>query len=168
MSNSDSTLIDNATFLKGIREDGTVEGYPIETYYRPCEGIGDDDGFLRVQIDDDATDIETRVPHSALIAAGWVKTQADHQEGCPSRFFIGRECTCDSAATPTVNAAFEMGGRLRERGEIQSTVRAAVSAERERCAKLCEAMPRMVGTLDGQTFYIATGQCAAAIRKEPT
>jgi hypothetical protein len=73
MSNSDSTLIDNATFLKGIREDGTVEGYPIETYYRPCEGIGDDDGFLRVQIDDDATDIETRVPHSALIAAGWAK-----------------------------------------------------------------------------------------------
>jgi hypothetical protein len=73
MSNSDSTLIDNATFLKGIREDGTVEGYPVETYYRPCEGIGDDDGFLRVQIDDDATDIETRIPHSALIAAGWAK-----------------------------------------------------------------------------------------------
>jgi hypothetical protein len=65
--------IDNATFHKGIREDGTVEGYPVETYYRPCEGIGDDDGFLRVQIDDDATDIETRIPHSALIAAGWVK-----------------------------------------------------------------------------------------------
>jgi hypothetical protein len=66
--------IDNATFLKGVREDGTVEGYSIQTYYAQCEGIGDDDGFLRVEIDDGITNIETRVPHSALIAAGWVKT----------------------------------------------------------------------------------------------
>lgn len=64
-------MIDNETFHKGIREDGTVEGYLVETYYRPCEGIGNDAGFLRVQIDDGGTDIETRIPHSALIAAGW-------------------------------------------------------------------------------------------------
>lgn len=64
-------MIDNETFRKGIRDDGTVEGYHVETYYRPCEGIGNDDGFLRVEIDDGATNIETRIPHDALIAAGW-------------------------------------------------------------------------------------------------
>lgn len=65
-------MIDNETFRKGIRDDGTVEGYAVETHYLPCKGIGDDPaGFLRVLIDDNATDVETRVPHSALIAAGW-------------------------------------------------------------------------------------------------
>lgn len=66
--------MNNDAFRKGIREDGTVEGYAIETYYLPCKGVGDDEaGFLRVLIDDNATDVETRVPHSALISAGWVK-----------------------------------------------------------------------------------------------
>lgn len=70
-------MIDNEIFRKGIREDGTVEGYLVETHYLPCTAIGDDAaGFLRVVIDDNATDVETRVPHSALIAAGWAKTPA--------------------------------------------------------------------------------------------
>jgi hypothetical protein len=72
--NRHSLQINNATFRKGIRDDGTVEGYAVETHYVPCKGIGDDEsGFLRVVIDDNAFDLETRVPHSALIAAGWVK-----------------------------------------------------------------------------------------------
>ena len=56
-----------------IREDGTVEGYQIETHYRHCKHIANDDGFLRVVADDDIIDIETRIPFKLLEAAGWVK-----------------------------------------------------------------------------------------------
>lgn len=76
-------MIDNEAFLKGVREDGTVEGYAVETFYLPCISVGDDDaGFLRVLIDDNATDVETRVPHSALIAAGWVKAAGAKATDC--------------------------------------------------------------------------------------
>jgi hypothetical protein len=37
-----------------------------------------------------------------------------------------------------------------------------VVAEREACAKACEEQERGAG--DAMTFYVATGQCAAAIR----
>jgi hypothetical protein len=48
--------------------------------------------------------------------------------------------------------------------------RAGMAAERERCAKLCESVSRHTTAIDGESFYVATGQCAAAIRaqKEPT
>jgi hypothetical protein len=68
--------INNVAFRKGIRDDGTVEGYAVETYYLPCKAVGyDDAGFLRVLIDDNVTDVETRIHHDALVAAGWVKAQ---------------------------------------------------------------------------------------------
>jgi hypothetical protein len=35
----------------------------------------------------------------------------------------------------------------------------------EKCAQICEAQGRHSPSIDGQSFYIATGQCAAAIRK---
>lgn len=35
----------------------------------------------------------------------------------------------------------------------------------ENCAQICEAQGRKAPSLDGQSFYIAIGQCAAAIRK---
>ena len=47
-------------------------------------------------------------------------------------------------------------------------VRAGYAAGRaamaEECAKVCEGTARMDQSTDGQSFYIATGQCAAAIR----
>ena len=57
----------------GIRENGTVEGWPIETHYRPCMCIVSDHELqvLRVIADDGATDIETRVLFSTLIEDGW-------------------------------------------------------------------------------------------------
>ena len=60
-----------------VRENGTVENALgcIETYYRPCLGIGrgglDDEQYVRVFIDDGATNIETRISFSTLARAGW-------------------------------------------------------------------------------------------------
>lgn len=61
------------SFFKGIREDNTVDDYPIETHYLPCSSIADDEGFMRVVVEADGYDIETRIAHDTLFAAGWVK-----------------------------------------------------------------------------------------------
>ena len=60
--------------LYGIRDNGTVEGYYIETYYTPCKGIVTDidNQLVRVVADNDATDIETRVLFSTLESDGWI------------------------------------------------------------------------------------------------
>jgi len=58
----------------GVREDGTVDGHVVETYYHPFLKLIDGDGYLRVVADGDFTDIETRIPHSFLEAAGWRKS----------------------------------------------------------------------------------------------
>jgi hypothetical protein len=101
-------LLDNATFRNGIREDGTVEGYAIETHYLPCIGIEDDGaGFLRVLIDDNATDVETRVPHSALIAAGWVKAPAG-VDACHVEQLSSRMCECGTKGCIVVHGVQEV------------------------------------------------------------
>lgn len=45
-------------------------------------------------------------------------------------------------------------------------VRAAARLAFEYAAWACELQGRNSSTLDGDTFYTATGQCAAAIRRE--
>jgi hypothetical protein len=49
---------------------------------------------------------------------------------------------------------------------VRDYARAAVLAEREANAKLCDSQARQSG--DAMTFYTATGQCAAAIRARST
>jgi len=58
--------------LYGIRDNGTVEGHYIETYYTPCKGIATDDAnqLVRVIADNGATDVETRVLFSTLESDG--------------------------------------------------------------------------------------------------
>lgn len=65
-----------------IREDGeTVEpeyDLAVATYYAPCVGILNADGYLRVIADAPGHHTETRVDHATLIAAGWTPPAADH------------------------------------------------------------------------------------------
>lgn len=69
--------------LAGVREEGTVEGYYIETYYVPCKGIITDKELrvLKVVADDGATDTETRVLFETLIEDGW--TPPGEPAPCP-------------------------------------------------------------------------------------
>jgi hypothetical protein len=60
-------------FLSGIRPDGTVEGYAVETHYMVCKGAMEDDGFLRVIVDGPGYDIETRVLDETLKACGYAR-----------------------------------------------------------------------------------------------
>lgn len=59
---------------EGIDADGEVEDCVISTYYNPCKGIVDSNGYLRVFQDGDCCDYETRIDHAVLIAAGWNHT----------------------------------------------------------------------------------------------
>ena len=59
-----------------IREDRTVEGWYIETHYTPCKGIADANGYLRVLVDEEGYDTETRILHETLNGSGWVKSAA--------------------------------------------------------------------------------------------
>lgn len=59
-----------------IREDRTVEGWYIETHYTPCKGIADANGYLRVLVDEEGYDTETRILHETLNGIGWVKSAA--------------------------------------------------------------------------------------------
>jgi hypothetical protein len=62
-----------ANIADGVDEDGIVEDLDVETYYKPFMRLLDGDGYLRVIADDDFVDIETRIPHGFLEAAGWRK-----------------------------------------------------------------------------------------------
>lgn len=53
-------------FLAGIRDDGTVSGYAIETHYIPAKGFIDHGDFLAIVMDDNGCDAETRVTKSTL------------------------------------------------------------------------------------------------------
>lgn len=60
----------------GIREDGTVAGEYIETWYAPLEAIlSDERGFLRIQGDDGNGGmlVEIRVPFAVLERNGWAR-----------------------------------------------------------------------------------------------
>lgn len=59
---------------------------------------------------------------------------------------------CDVVKNDDMSGAYT-AGQMRERD--RQTV--------ELCAKACWAQGRKAATLDGESFYIATGQCAAAI-----
>lgn len=60
-----------------VDEDGIVDDAPhgVETYYRPCMGIAnagqEPERYVRVFIDDDPCNMETRIEFKTLIAAGW-------------------------------------------------------------------------------------------------
>jgi len=53
-------------FLAGIRDDGTVAGYAIETHYIPAKGFIDHGEFLAIVMDDNGCDAETRVTKANL------------------------------------------------------------------------------------------------------
>ena len=54
-----------------IREDRTVEGWFVETHYTPCKGVMDADGYMRVLVDEEGYDTETRILHATLNSIGW-------------------------------------------------------------------------------------------------
>jgi hypothetical protein len=49
--------------------------------------------------------------------------------------------------------------------QLRAVQLAAYRAGMEAAAKVCIEQGRMASSLDGESFYIATGQCAAAIRR---
>lgn len=53
---------------KDIDSNGIVQGYAIETHFKPVEHIyrNDGEGFVRVVFDDGATNGETRIPIEIL------------------------------------------------------------------------------------------------------
>jgi hypothetical protein len=61
------------TLTDGVREDGTVEGWYVETFYAQCQGILTDRAkqYVRVICELDGYDVETRVLFETLIADGW-------------------------------------------------------------------------------------------------
>jgi hypothetical protein len=67
-------------FVEGLHTDhvtdteGIVDDTGVETYYRPLEYVSVPIPFkpyLRVVCDDGPVNIETRIPFSVLIKAGW-------------------------------------------------------------------------------------------------
>jgi len=71
---------------EGIREDGTVDDpyQGVETYYLALEGIAEvhveDDGYFRVTADDGGTNVEVRIPFSALTENGWVRPKRSESD----------------------------------------------------------------------------------------
>jgi hypothetical protein len=61
----------------GIDSDGIVEDLDVETYYAPLDSLIEADDYLRVIADNGFTDVETRIPYSALEEMGW-KRAASH------------------------------------------------------------------------------------------
>ncbi len=60
-------------------EEGTITDggeLSVATYYSPCIGIMNADGYLRVVCDAPGHYTETRVDHATLINAGWTPPQA--------------------------------------------------------------------------------------------
>jgi hypothetical protein len=54
-----------ATSREGIREDGTVEGYVVETHHLPLESariVAGEDGYLAIVGDGGGINYEVRVP----------------------------------------------------------------------------------------------------------
>ena len=61
-----------------INQEGIIEDEEIETYYFPCERVGQADGYLRLIGDAGAYNFETRLQNDSLIHWGWIqKTEGD-------------------------------------------------------------------------------------------
>jgi hypothetical protein len=58
-----------------IREDGTIDDTVIETFYHPCTEIVQADGYLRVTVDEEGCDIETRISNESIEKLGWVRKE---------------------------------------------------------------------------------------------
>lgn len=71
------------------------------------------------------------------------------------------------ALSEIVNLRAAVPGRGVDAAGLNASRSESVSPDSiiEKCAELCERQARASASLDGQTYYIATGQCAAAIRK---
>lgn len=64
---------------ENVSDDGEITDggeLSVATYYSPCVGIMNADGYLRVVCDAPGHHTETRVDHATLIAAGWSKRDA--------------------------------------------------------------------------------------------
>ena len=64
--------------IENIADDQITDGgeLSVTTYYSPCVGIMNADGYLRVVCDAPGHYTETRVDHATLIAAGWTPPAA--------------------------------------------------------------------------------------------
>lgn len=64
-----------------IDEEGIVAGRQYETFYGVCKSVQQaDGGYLRVLVDNDFTDIETRIPYEVLEKAGFKRTATVESE----------------------------------------------------------------------------------------
>lgn len=68
---SEEKPLTQEVFEAGIREDRTVEGHTYETYYCPFLYATEGEGFLCFVGDNDATNVEIRVPFTLLEQNGW-------------------------------------------------------------------------------------------------
>lgn len=64
--------------IENIADDQITDGgeLSVTTYYSPCVGIMNADGYLRVVCDAPGHYTETRVDRATLIAAGWTPPAA--------------------------------------------------------------------------------------------
>lgn len=96
---------------------------------------------------------------NALIALHEAETAAWKALGSP---------TDEEAQRAGMRQVMELIDLARELEHELSTLRSALQAARaealEEAAKACDAQGRQTSALDGQSFYIAAGQCANAIR----
>jgi hypothetical protein len=81
---------------------------------------------------------------------GWIYDEGEYPHRFAFRLPAGVDLTCSSAPVYTA-------GQLR----------AAILAERERCAKLCDALPDWPEYADNHDVSDGASACAAAIRKAP-
>lgn len=99
MSSEQSTVPEN--FHEGIRDDGTIEGYVIETHYQPLERVELRAGYVAVVSDAGGVDAETRIPLGflrELMRGADEKQRAARPAGCVCP--AGTERTCQGLACP--------------------------------------------------------------------
>jgi len=62
-------------YSEHVRDDNTMDDTDVETHFRPLKYIQsagpESQRYLRITMDDDPLDIETRVLYQALVALGW-------------------------------------------------------------------------------------------------
>lgn len=69
-----SEQLKTEVFMEGVRENGTVEGHHVETYFCPLQQVLEDErGFYRFVADGGATDVEIRIRFTDLERWGWTR-----------------------------------------------------------------------------------------------
>ncbi len=87
---------------EGVRPDGTIDDpyQGVETYYQPVEAVFETEHFLRVIIDDGATNIETRILIADLERAGWIRPSIPLSERSDDPIIVSGWSNVDDSQVP--------------------------------------------------------------------